>query len=223
MQRILGLDIGGAHIKAACVEGRIGNPAYETVARTHAFPLWKQPERLTAELRRLYAEMPAHDLIAVTMTGELCDCFATKREGVRAILRSVRESTAQPICVWCTKHPFLDWSEALDDAHISSVAAANWLALAHFVARQFPREHVLLIDTGSTTTDILYLHQGVPEPSGLTDIERLASGELVYTGIRRTPMCAVLGMQSPIAAEWFATLLVVYIWGGLLPPNPADC
>src|SRR5207248_174454 len=101
------------------------------------------------------------------------------------------------------------------------VAAANWLALAHFVARLFPHETVLLIDTGSTTTDIVFLNHGVPEPRGLSDPERLASGELVYTGVRRTPICAVLGMA--VAAEFFATMQDAYIYLGLTPANPADC
>ena len=43
--------------------------------------------------------------------------------------------------------------------------------------------------------DIVYLNQGAAEPRGHTDLERLATGELVYTGARRTPICAVLGME----------------------------
>ena len=35
----------------------------------------------------------------------------------------------------------------------------------------------------------------VPMPTGRTDPERLASGELVYTGVRRTPACALLGLR----------------------------
>jgi len=83
---VLGLDIGGANLKAAHSEWR----------RAHvAFALWKHPERLAEELGRLGAAMPAHDRLAVTMTGELCDCFATRREGVRAILQSVQEIAAR--------------------------------------------------------------------------------------------------------------------------------
>src|SRR5207237_8036402 len=74
--------------------------------------------------------------------------------------------------------------------------------------------------TGSTTTDIVYLENGRPQPIGLTDSTRMASGELVYTGVRRTPVCAVLGMG--VAAEFFATMLDAYVLLGLLPENVED-
>ncbi|MSQ97357.1 MAG: H4MPT-linked C1 transfer pathway protein [Gemmataceae bacterium] len=204
--QVLGLDIGGANLKAAHTDGS---------ARSVAFPLWKNPRGLTAELQRLVECMPRHDRLAVTMTGELCDCFATKREGVLAIVQSVRGISGEtPIRIWSTRGRFVSCEDA-------SVAAANWLALAHLVGRQFARERVLLIDTGSTTTDIVYVNQGVPEPHGLSDPERLASGELVYTGVRRTPICAVLGAE--VAAEFFATMLDAYLLLGLIPENPTDC
>jgi hypothetical protein len=60
----------------------------------------------------------------------------------------------------------------------------------------------------------------MPCPRACTDRTRMASGELVYTGIRRTPVCAVLGMG--VAAEIFATMLDVYLVLGLVPENPAD-
>lgn len=208
--QILGLDIGGANLKAAHSDG---------TARIVAFALWKHPERLKEELARLCADMPRHNLLAVTMTGELCDCFVGKREGVQAILQAVRAASGGiPIRVWTNGGCFLDIDLAEHDPF--RIAAANWLALAHLVARRFPNENALLIDTGSTTTDIVYLNRGRPEARGLTDPERLASGELVYTGVRRTPICAVLGMQ--VAAEFFATMHDAYLYAGLVPENPAD-
>jgi probable H4MPT-linked C1 transfer pathway protein len=208
--QVLGLDIGGANLKAAHSNG---------AARTVAFALWQHPERLSAELQRLGAAMPVYDRLAITLTGELCDCFPTKREGVRAILQSVRTMAgAVPISVWCTTGRFLDIDDALRDPQ--RPAAANWLALAHWVARRFADERVLLIDIGSTTTDIVYLNHGRAEPRGLTDQDRLASGELVYTGVRRTPICAVL---LDVAAEFFATTLDAYLLLGLIPETPDDC
>jgi probable H4MPT-linked C1 transfer pathway protein len=208
--QVLGLDIGGANLKAAHSAG---------AARAVAFALWKHPERLATELTSLCAAMPPSDCLAVTMTGELCDCFNGKRDGVRAILQSVRAAYSErPLRVWSTESRLLDFDEAM--ANPLSVAAANWLALAHLVARQFAQENVVLLDTGSTTTDIVYLRCGKPEPRGLTDPERLAAGELVYTGVRRTPICAVLGMQ--VAAEFFATMHDAYLHAGLAPENPRD-
>ena len=53
------------------------------------FALWKQPDKLPAALAELVAQFPDADELAVTMTGELCDCFETKREGVNAIINAV--------------------------------------------------------------------------------------------------------------------------------------
>lgn len=207
---ILGLDIGGANLKAAHTSG---------VARTVAFPLWKQPERLSDELAMLCAAMPIFERLAVTMTGELCDCFASKREGVHSILHSLGSIYDKTqIRVWCTQGRFLSFDEAMQHPH--DVAAANWLALAHLIAQRFPAEAVLLVDAGSTTTDITFLSGGAPEPRGLTDPARLASGELVYTGVRRTPVCAVLGME--VAAEFFATMQDAYLMLGLMAENTED-
>jgi probable H4MPT-linked C1 transfer pathway protein len=210
MRPIVGLDIGGANLKAAHTSG---------AANTRPFPLWKHPERLAAELRLLRAAMPAHDRLAVTLTGELCDCFASKRDGVLAILQGVEEAaTGTPIDVWTTRGIFMTPAEACHQPR--AAAAANWLALAHVAGRFTEDEPALLIDTGSTTTDIVYLDQGTPLPRALADRERLASGELVYTGVRRTPLCAVLGMG--VAAEFFATMLDAYLWLGMWPESAHD-
>ncbi len=66
-----------------------------------------------------------------------------------------------------------------------TVAASNWVATALVVADEVP--DAILIDMGSTTTDIIPIVGGVVRAIGLTDPDRLASGELVYTGALRTP------------------------------------
>ncbi|MFL6120051.1 helix-turn-helix domain-containing protein, partial [Actinophytocola sp.] len=72
----------------------------------------------------------------------------------------------------------------------------------------------------STTTDVIPLIDGRPVPAARTDPARLQSGELVYTGIRRTPVCALLGDLG--AAEFFATTHDVYLILGMTPADPAD-
>jgi len=39
----------------------------------------------------------------------------------------------------------------------------------------------LLVDIGSTTTDLVAVHNGRVQATGRSDFERLISGELVYT------------------------------------------
>jgi hypothetical protein len=204
------LDIGGANLKAAHTNGQ---------ALSRPFELWKNPSGLADALASLMREMPAHDLLAVTMTGELCDCFETKRQGVTAILDAAQRTAGNVrVRVWNNQGRFAH----LDAARAAPLpfAAANWLALATFAGRVAPRGPALLVDIGSTTSDIIPLLDGLPIPQGRTDPERLRSQELVYTGVRRTPVCALLGGFG--AAEFFATTLDVYLTLGRIPEDPTD-
>lgn len=215
---VLGLDIGGASLKAATSSGW---------ARSERFPLWKQPDRLAEALAEL-CDGVEFDRLAITMTGELSDGFETKEQGVREILDAVRcgLGDAKPLGVWQTSGQFVSVEEAMADPW--RTASANWLALATLVARQVDVNHTLWIDIGSTTTDLIPLDQGCPVPVGRTDPERLASGELVYQGVRRTPVCAVLpevtiaGVRYRTMAELFATSLDAYLVNGQIAEDPSS-
>src|ERR1700722_7910205 len=125
MASLLGLDIGGANLKAVHSDG---------TARLRPFALWKQPEQLPAALRDLLDGLPAFEALAVTMTGELCDCFATKREGVQAILDAVALAAPdKTVHVWNNEGRFTDVATARQTP--LAVAAANWLALATYAGR----------------------------------------------------------------------------------------
>jgi probable H4MPT-linked C1 transfer pathway protein len=207
---VVGLDIGGANLKAAHTDGS---------ARLQPFELWRRPGDLPDAISDLLRSMPKSDLLAVTMTGELCDCFENKRQGVLAILEAVKRAAHKiPVQVWTTTSSF----KSLEEAKVEylETAAANWLALAIYAGRLVPTESALLIDVGSTTTDIIPLLNGRPVPQGRTDPERLRCRELVYTGVQRTPVCALLGGDG--AAEFFATTLDVYLLLGELSPDPND-
>ncbi|MFK7819627.1 MAG: hydantoinase/oxoprolinase family protein, partial [Planctomycetaceae bacterium] len=142
-------------------------------------------------------------------------------EGVEFILNQVCEVAAgRPIAVWQTGGEFVDPGVALDIPLL--VAAANWHALATWVGRLVPTGPAIMIDIGSSTTDIIPLLDGRPVPNGLTDVERLLSGELLYTGARRTPVFAFAHSvplrdgHCPMAAELFATTLDVHLILGLV-------
>ncbi|MER3442513.1 MAG: H4MPT-linked C1 transfer pathway protein [Gemmataceae bacterium] len=217
----LGLDIGGAHLKAAHCCGQ---------ARCRPFALWRNPSALAQELAALLEDWPDHDRIAVTMTGELCDCFANKRQGIAHILESLQQALRGrrqvAVRVWTTSGRFVPPAEA--SRCPLSVAAANWHALATWAARLWPQGRMLVLDIGSTTTDIVPCCESAPIPAGWTDRQRLATGELVYTGVRRTPVPAVVskvacgGRYHRIAAEWFATMLDVYLLLDELPEVADD-
>jgi probable H4MPT-linked C1 transfer pathway protein len=210
---ILGLDIGGANLKAATPDKR---------AVSVPFALWKQPDKLPAALAELVAQFPDAEELAVTMTGELCDCFETKRDGVNAIIAAAIEAAdGRHVLVWGTDGLFYTPDTALRLP--LNVAAANWHALASYAGRLAPGDEAgqaVLIDSGSTTTDIIPIINGVPVTTGTNDPERLAAGELVYVGVRRTPLCGILGFEA--AAELFASTLDAYLLLGMIAENRGD-
>jgi len=247
----VGWDIGGANLKQATADGRAWSVPFE---------LWRRPNELAAALKALLDPIADETgAIAVTVTGELADCFATKAEGVDRILSAaVHAAGHRPVAVWSTAGAFV----SADAARLTpmSVAAANWHALATWVGQcpghfrvsgtlvrdpADPRDadrvllldphhspltthSTLLIDIGSTTTDIIPIVAGRPGSCGLTDVARLQAGELIYTGVRRTPLCALSptvewrGITTPVAAELFATSLDVYLLTGDISPDEND-
>ncbi len=211
----LALDVGGANLKAAHSTGQ---------ALSVPFELWKNQQHLAAALHALASRFPRFDRLALTMTAELCDCFDTKSAGVHHVLDAASTLLEESkIAVWGVDAAFQSV------AHTRTIplraAAANWLALATAVARDFPTESGLLIDVGSTTTDLVPFRQGRPAPRGHSDLQRLQSQELVYLGVRRTPVCAVAstanlgGVPTNLAAELFGTLQDVFVILGELAPD----
>ncbi len=92
---ILGWDIGGANIKVATSVG---------VARCYEFPLWKQPGELSAKLTQIAMQLPKCDAWAITMTGELADCYFDKAEGVRHIVAALRQKRRRLAESTCCQH-----------------------------------------------------------------------------------------------------------------------
>ena len=118
--------------------------------------------------------------------------------------------------VWSTAGEWLSIREAR--VQPLAVAASNWHALATFAGRFAPEGNGLLIDIGSTTTDIIPLSNGWPQTLGLTDADRLQTGELVYLGVKRTPIMA-LGLPN-VCSEYFADMRDVHIVLGQAPEEP---
>jgi hypothetical protein len=220
--RAIGWDVGGVNTKVAHVDaGRIVS------VRGRPFELQRAPDRLVSLLRDLASEAgcpegPGAAAHAVTMTAELSQMFRTKREGVAFVLDALQAAfPSAEIGVFAVDGRFLAPAEARTAPLV--VAAANWSATAHLVALDHPE--ALLIDTGTTTTDIIPISGGLVVARGRTDPERLASGELVYTGALRTPAEAIAseipwrGETIGVSAEGFALAGDVHVWRGDLAPD----
>jgi probable H4MPT-linked C1 transfer pathway protein len=213
---VIGWDLGGAHLKAARLDGR----GRVVAALQIPCPLWlgiEQLERAGAEALDRLAPAPRH---AITMTGETADLFPSRREGVRRLIHAAEALlSGSEILVFAGRSGLLPPPAAL--RHADRVASANWLASAAFAAERV--DQGLFVDIGTTTTDIVPVRGGEVHALGEDDAARLAWDELVYTGIVRTPVMAVAtsvpfeGRRQGLMAEVFATMADAHRVNGTLP------
>lgn len=216
-ERVVGWDVGGAHVKASRVEaGRLRDVAQ------WACPLWQGPEPLHRALAAAQARWPdlADAVHAVTMTGEMVDRFPHREAGVAELAAALASALPGRLRFYAGERGWCGAAEV--GAHWEAIASANWLASAELAARSVGDG--VLVDIGSTTTDLIALRGGRPVPQGRSDAERLASGELVYQGVVRTPLCALgprvrfAGRTVNVMNEFFATTADVYRTTGELDP-----
>ncbi|MCC8403174.1 H4MPT-linked C1 transfer pathway protein [Paraburkholderia sp. MMS20-SJTN17] len=215
-----GWDVGGAHVKVSLVDA--GGTVLDVAQ--WACPLWQGLDHLHRTIDLVCERWPqarmacAHH--AVTMTGEMVDLFADRAAGVRAIVATLAQRLGSPLRFYAGE---VGWLAAADcAAGWRHVASANWLATASWIATRMT--NALLVDIGSTTTDIIPIVDGRVAALAATDAGRLASGELVYHGVVRTPLCGVAhriefgGATLNVMNEWFATTADVYRLTGELDP-----
>jgi probable H4MPT-linked C1 transfer pathway protein len=217
---LVALDVGGANLKAA--DGR---------GWTHAepFPLWREWRDLDARLAAIVRACAARRVVA-TMTGEIADCYASRTAGVAAIVAAIAGASVAAGCAAAPLIYLVDGrlvSTAAATAQPLAAAASNWHALARLAAAHAPDDRCLLVDVGSTTVDIVPLAGRRPAPLAGDDAGRMASGELVYTGMERTPLAAIVrtlphrGRSRPLASERFAESRDVWLLLGGIAEDPA--
>ena len=223
----IGWDVGGVQVKAARVESRATSPPVVRTA-VRALEIWRGRDQLPSVLRELAEELSIDGAAAhaLTMTAELSDAFRDKREGVLFVMDGVDE--ALPGAVVFALDNDGDFAPLpVARARPLAFAATNWLASALHAASRV--DECILIDVGSTTTDIVPIRQGRLACEGRTDLDRLVAGELVYTGVLRTnpntltATVPVRGRPCRLAAEHFSVMADVYLLLGLLRAEEYAC
>lgn len=232
MNCVLGLDIGGANTKACRLE--MSNGHVQATGYSICYEVWKDPQGVRHMLTELKNSLSSgndagFDGVALTMTAELCDVFPSKAEGVLHILQMAEEAfTGIPMYVWTVQGEFRTPEKIREEPLLA--AAANWLASAEALSDSTLLENgaAILADMGSTTTDIIPLRSGKVMTQGRTDTGRLLAGELLYTGVLRTAVQAIIdeafidGLRCRLANEYFAVSADVYRLLGMMTEQEYD-
>lgn len=197
--------------------------------------MWQAHRSLSDAIYRIVGVRDDWQRIVVTMTGEIADCFTSRRDGVEQITQAVVAACrGYEVGVYLVDGSIVSPAEAV--CRWAEAAASNWHAIATLAARLVAPARGLLVDVGSTTVDIVWIEKGVARPRGRTDVSRMASGELVYTGIERTPVSSIVhelpwrGRLHPLARErfadaqdaWFLLGLELEGTGGTADGRPLD-
>jgi probable H4MPT-linked C1 transfer pathway protein len=208
---VLALDIGGANLKAADGRGW---------CHVEPFAMWREQARLAEVLKGILAVRPDCGRVVATMTGEIADCFSSRAEGVQFILAALEEAClGREVLVYLVDGTLV--SPAVAGKRFHQAAASNWHAVASLAARLVAPAAGLLVDIGSTTIDLVPISEGQPCPVGCDDVSRMAAGELIYTGVERTPIATLVqelpwrGRLHPVARERFADTQDAWLLLGL--------
>jgi probable H4MPT-linked C1 transfer pathway protein len=210
MAKVLGLDIGGANIKATFIKTQDGFlKKHKTIIKY--FPIWKkekkQLENVLNKLKKGLTDPAELDGVGITITAELSDCYFTKKEGIYQVLTSVKKVFGDnPTFILDVQANLLSVKDALEAP--LNVASANWAATGWMVSQLI--KNCIVVDVGSTTTSIIPIINGEIVAEGRTDLEKLQKGELVYSGSLRTNVATIVdsipvrGTMACVSSELFA-------------------
>ena len=200
---VLGIDIGGANLKIFTGDA----------VDLYYCPLWK--ESPIQEILRPYS--PAQE-VAVVMSGELADSFSSKMEGISFIVQEVLSVFPHA--------QFYGIDGSFHEKPCIELAAANWLASCDAFCEEFSQ--AVLVDLGSTTTDIIPL-KSAHELIGYTDLKRLQDGYLLYLGMLRTPVATLIsevmlgGVSTAVSTEFFANAADAHLIMNTITPDLYTC
>ena len=224
--KVAGFDIGGANTDLAIVD--FDQNEIKNIQVDFAYlPMWSNNDDLSkvlGELIEKICSIDEIDAIGISMTAELVDAYDTKKEGVLDIVEKCENTFNCPIG-YVGLDGILQKDQLEKDPLIA--AAANWIATCEIAT--LISDNCIFIDTGSTTTDIIPIKNGKQCAIGNSDFERLATGELVYTGTLRTNLASFLekvpfnGNEYRVASELFAQTADVFIVLDLIDESDYVC
>ncbi|MGL6297586.1 MAG: hydantoinase/oxoprolinase family protein, partial [Methanobacteriaceae archaeon] len=210
--KVVGFDIGGANTDLAIIDFNKYSGIKEIISDFAYLPMWYKSSELSQTLLKLIKDnnnnnntdnngdcdgLSDIDAIGICMTAELVDAYETKVQGVLEIAKDVFDTFTKEYNIpvsFVSLNGMIDY-ETLKSNPLS-VAAANWVATSE-IAKKIS-SNCIMIDTGSTTTDIIPIKNGKECSIGRTDFERLQTGELIYTGTLRTNLASIYRPNNKI-------------------------
>src|SRR5262245_35986993 len=140
---VIGWDIGGAHVKACLLVDGLAADAAQWPCR-----LWQGQDQLDLALHAARARWPEAFATArrhaVTMTGEMVDLFANRRDGVLRLVEQLATRLGPALRLYAAAPHGGTWMAAgAAEQNWQAIASANWLASASWAASRI-RDGVLV-------------------------------------------------------------------------------
>ncbi len=212
---IFGVDIGGANVKITQLHPNL-------TVKSVLLPFSRKP----VLVEQLITSVVNPDIVVVTQT--LCanrHLFATGKEGTHYLINVTTDLFGDNV-----RYPGLSYqlyTAAKAKQHYEKVACRNWVAtcyLAHYLDLV---HNGLVIDCGTTSTDIVPVVNGHPETLEKNDVgyTRFRTGELVWSGVYFMPVPSLShtivldGDTYPVKPATRALSYDIYIVLGRITPK----
>lgn len=186
--KIIGLDIGGANTDCSIIEIDEDKNIISMIHEREYFPMWKDNDKLKEFLHNLCKNDTDIDVVCVSMTAELSDGYVSKKEGVNDISQKIMDVFPNKKVYFVTFDGLKSYAEL--QKNLLSAAAANWIGTSEII--KYIEKDCIFMDIGSTTIDIIPIKNKKEIASGHSDLERLSTGELIYTGMLRTNPASIV-------------------------------
>ena len=153
--QIIGWDIGGAHIKVS----KINFGKQKTTTMQLYCPIWMNINNLNNSILKIKKKLGSCDYHAITMTAELSDIFENRNKGTKKVINTLCKILPEKkTFFYSNKKHFFKKKEAMEKTN--NINSMNWHATANFISNFYP--NCILVDVGSSTTDIIPIKKSKP-------------------------------------------------------------
>ena len=198
----IGWDIGGANTKV-CIFDMNFNIIEIKSKNINVWQNFEDLKHYFQEISKPYINYHVQNFI--TITAESCDNFENRHSGVISILENCNSYIHGTKLFYSNIDKYLIYNDALKNPDY--LFSTNWMLTLKYLNKI--KNVDLIIDIGSTTTDIIYKHMNVQE--NIDDHKRLVNNSLLYAGVIRTPIPMIvnkvnfLSKEVPLINEVFST------------------